>query len=152
MKRHILLFVNVVTRFFTVVTIAIVAVLTVAGHCHTHEGMDFSLVQIIKIFILACVLGMITVIRVSLENKKWMLRLSFIQKRWIFFPLYLGATLLFIYDYGMLESFGFIEVVLYSVYFLVIAGVVTAIAEKKYKGDKRNLTESVIEYKNKIGE
>ena len=102
-----------------------------------------------------CCLGyrhvrIITVVRAGLENKKWMMRLSFIQKRWIFFPLYLIAVLFFISNYGMLKPFGFREAVICSIFFFIFATILTVIAEKKYKEDKRNLTDSVMEYKNKI--
>jgi len=102
-----------------------------------------------------CCLGyrhvrIITVVRAGLENKKWMMRLSFIQKRWIFFPLYLIAVLFFISNYGMLKPFGFREAIIYSIFFFIFATILTVIAEKKYKKDKRNLTDSVMEYKNKI--
>ena len=152
MKRYALLFVNVVTRVFTGLTFAVALILTVGSHIAGHTAMEFSEIHIIKIFVFAVVLGVITVIRESLENKKWMLRLSFIQKRWIFFPLYLAVTLLFIYDYGLFETFGLKEIALHSAYFLVIAGTVTAIMSKRYKSETQSLTESVAEYKNKLGE
>lgn len=151
MKSYILLFVNIVTRFFTPITLMFALLVTVTSYLPHHDTMEFSATHIIKIFIVACVFGIITVIRAGLENKKWMLRLSFIQKRWIFFPLYLIAMLLFVYNYGILETFGFREAVIYSISFFVVAGIITAIAEKKYKDAKRNFTESITNYKNKIG-
>ncbi len=145
MKNYILIFVNITTRFFTGIAFTY-AVITAAT-----KAFEFTAIHVIKIFITACVLGAITAIRASLENKKWMLRLSFLQKRWIFLPLYLLTILLFIYDYGILKQFGFREIVVCSALFFVSAGICIAIAEKRYKEAKRILTESITEYKNKIG-
>lgn len=151
MKSYIVLFVNIVTRFFTAITLVFALLAAVTSCFPHHDAMELSAIHIIKIFIAASVFGIITVVRASLDNKKWMLRLSFIQKRWIFFPLYLIAMLFFIYYYGMLEPFGIREAAIYSTLFFIVAGIITAVAEKKYKDAKRNLTESVTEYKNKIG-
>ena len=154
MKKYALLFMNVVTRFFTGLTVAISLIITVAGsgHVHGHTAIVFSEMHILKIFVFALVLGSITVLRESLETKNWMLRLSFLQRRWIFFPLYLIATLLFIYNYGILETFGIKEVALYSSIFLVCASINTAVMNKKYKAEKQHLTESVTQYKSKLEE
>ena len=154
MKKYALLFLNVVTRFFTGLTVASALIVAIAGsaHEHGHAATLFSEIHIIKIFVFALVLGGLTVLRESLETKSWMLRLSFLQRRWIFFPLYLAATLLFLYSYGMLEAFGPKEAALYSAVFLVCASVITAVMNKKYKAEKQRLTESVAQYKNKLGE
>ena len=150
MKKYILLFINVVTRFFTGLTFlyAIFAALPIHAN---HQAIDFTAIHVIKIFATACVIGAITFIRAILENKKWMMRLSFIQKRWIFMPLYLITILIFIYSYGLLSSFDFKEIAMYSVLFIVIAGISTAVAKKKYESEKKNLTESISKYKNEIG-
>ena len=154
MKKYALLFLNVVTRFFTGLTVAIALIVTIAGfrHDHSDAAMLFSEIHIIKIFVFALVLGGLTVLRESLETKSWMLRLSFLQKRWIFFPVYLAATLFFIYSYGVLEAFGLKEAALYSSIFLICASVITAVMNKRYKAEKQHLTESVTQYKNKLGE
>ena len=154
MKRYALLFINVVTRFFTGLTVAIALILTIAGfsHAHGHVPVIFSETHIIKIFVFALILGAITVLRESLETKNPVMRLSFIQRRWIFFPLYLTATLLFIYNYGIFEAFGLKEAALYSSIFLICAAITTPVMNKKYKAEKQRLTESVTQYKNKLEE
>ena len=150
-KEIIILFANIVTRFFTTLALVFACLSAVTSIIPEHDALEFTATHVLKIFIVACVFGLITVVRVGLENKKWMLRLTLIQKRWIFFPLYLAALLLFINNYGMLSSFGFLEIAICSISFFVVAGVITVLADKKYKDEKRNLTNSVIEYKSKIG-
>ena len=152
MKKYILVLMNVVTRFFTGLTVAIALILTIADlePSHHQSTVILSETQILKIFVLALVLGLITVLRESLETQKWMLRLSFIQRRYIFFPLYLTATLFFLYQYGILETFGLQETVLYSSVFLICASLNTAVMNKKYKAEKQQLTASVSQYQNKL--
>ena len=154
MKKHALLFVNVVTRFFTGLTVVLALILTIAGSdlSHDHAAMAFSEMHIIKIFVFALVLGAITVLRENLETKSWMLRFSFIQRKWMFFPLYLTAMLFFLYHYGIFEAFGLKEIALYSSIFLVCASLNTAVMNKKYKAEKQHLTEAITQYKNKLGE
>ena len=153
MKKYALLFINVVTRFFTGLTVTIALILTIAGSCYSHDHITivFSEIHIIKIFVFALVLGIITILRKSLETTHWMMRLSFIQRRWIFFPLYLTATLLFIYKYGVFETFGLKEVALYSSIFIICASIITAVMNRKYRTEKQHLTKSVTQYKNKLG-
>jgi hypothetical protein len=150
MKKYILLFINVVTRFFTGIAFSY-ALLSVLSINLNHQAIDFTAVRLLKIFVTAAVIGAITVFRIGLENKKWMLRLSLIQKRWIFMPLYLITILLFIYDYGLLASFGIKEIVLCSSFFFVIAGISTAVVKRKYEAEKKSLTDSVSKYKTEIG-
>ncbi|MCL2322518.1 MAG: hypothetical protein FWC47_10520 [Oscillospiraceae bacterium] len=146
MKSYIILFINILTRFFTYITFTY-ALIAVASQ----DAVPITKIQIIKIFITGCILGIITVVRAGLDNKKWMLRLSFIQKRLIFAPLYLITLLLFIYNYFNLKSFNFKTILGYSALFFALFVIVTIIANKKYKKDKLDLTKSITEYKNKIG-
>ncbi len=151
MRRYILIFVNIVSRFFTALTLLFAIMATITDFSPDHSTLSFTSLRVVKIFIAACCFGGITVIRISLENKKWMLCLSFIQKRWIFFPAYLIVMILFIASYGMLDQFGFLEATICSVLFLTIAGLFTVIASKKYRSDKRKFTEAIVEYRKKIG-
>lgn len=137
------MFFNFVTRFFT--GFVLVAAISSCWNDGAVDGM-----QIVGMFGLTCILGLITMVRIRLDKQKWMLKLSFLTKCWLFLPLYLLATLGFLYQYGPFEAFGWEEILWCSGVFLLFAVVFSPLGWLWHRAAKRQYTASVEEYKKKI--
>ncbi len=151
MKKHIFPLINTVTRLFTILVLLFTLIAVVANLTPEHERAILPLARVVAIFIFSCALGILNVVRAQLESKQWMLRLSFIQKRWVFFPFYLLTVILFIYYGRIVSPFSFLEISILSVIFIVLALGITILVEKNYKRAKQDLTGLVNTYKNEIG-
>lgn len=85
-KRFWQRMVSVSTRMYTLLV-------AVFAFCLMMDGSMIMPVQLLKLLGMALAIGLVTALRMELDERQWMLRLSFMVKRLIFVPVYFGITL-----------------------------------------------------------
>ena len=80
-------------RMVSVSTWMYTLLVAVFAFCLMMDGSMIMPVQLLKLLGMALAIGLVTALRMELDELQWMLRLSFMVKRLIFVPVYFGITL-----------------------------------------------------------
>ncbi len=135
--------IKIITPFFTVLMLDISIALYIVGDL-IHP------LQVVKLFIMSFVLGMLTALRKELDSKKWMLKLSYSLKRIIFLPLYLIITLITLLNLGAPFKFKLQGVCFTSIVFLIAFIVSCFITYSLERKRKEEYSQALDKYKKKI--
>lgn len=112
----------------------------------TASYLDHSMIAIREIYLLfgmACATGGLTILRMILDEKQFMVRLSYSVKRLIYAPFYLAVTLATLLQFG--EPFendredAIIIVVSFAITFIVTGFIRNRILKKRLQADMKKV-------------
>lgn len=114
------------------------------------DGTSIHPSQVIKLFIMSLALGMLTALRKELDNKKWMLRLSYSVKRIIFFPLYFIITIITLLNLGDPFDFSYLGICIVTVIFIIMFIILCFFTYSLEKKKRQDYTQALGKYKEKL--
>ncbi len=135
--------IKITAPFFTVLMLDISIAFNI-------DGTFIHPLQVVKLFIMALAMGMLTALRKELDSKKWMLKLSYSFKRIVFLPLYFIITLVTLLNLGGPFNFNVQGVCFITIAFIItfiVSCIITYSLERK---KREEYTQALGKYKKKI--
>ncbi|MDD2960298.1 MAG: hypothetical protein PHR92_17590 [Lachnospiraceae bacterium] len=148
MKINKMILKQLISKFSIIYTMTCVAYSL--GSCI--DRMEVQPEQYLKIFGLIVGCGVITYVRVLLDRKQWMLRLSFMTKRIIFAPFYLALTIAVLLNFGSLFEHKAEDVIFICIVFAVTFLLSCIVLYPRVKREEEEFNRALMRYKKTMEE